>query len=354
MGTHMTRRQFVRLAGGGLAGGALLGAAGCGGESGVGGGGGTRLRLSHQWPQATGNKGDFRARITQQFAKSVADRTNGEVEIRVFPNSSLSEATEQYKAMSRGALDMTLFPVAYAAGQVPEFDITELPGMVRSHAQAANWQTAEIAPKIEEIYQRNGSKILVWNWNSVCVAVRKGDPVVVPGDIRKGSVWRGGGPRIEQVLKMAGASITSMPSSEVYSALQTGVIDALTTSPSSFRSYRMQEQTDGYTSPTDTTIAFFFEPLLIAMKQFQELPADVQKTFEEVGKGLQDFAYEASEQDDVDTEDMVRKSGDKVATINEEAFAQWEELGASVWEDFATNVQNGAELVDLARKVPAS
>lgn len=353
MSTPITRRQLLRGVGAGLGAGALLGAGGCGGAS-AGGDGTVRLRLSHQWPQASGEGGDFRSLLAQRFAEQIKQRTEGRVEVQIYPNASLVEPTEQYNALSRGTLDMTVFPVVYATGQHPLFGVTELPGLIQNHTQAQNWQDADIGRRMTEVFEQSGTKILVWNWNSFCMGVREGDPVVRPDDVRKGSVWRGGGAQIERMLQRAGASITSMASSEVYSALQTGVLDALATSPASFRSYRLHEQTSAYTSPTDNTIGFFFEPLLIALEKFQELPDDVQGVFEEVGAELQDFAYQASEEDDQVTEQAVREAGRAVGTIDDAALEEWRELAEPVWDRFAEEVDGGQELIDLASAVPAS
>lgn len=344
MTTPITRRQALALAGGGAL-TLAVGLSGCSNDT-------TQLRLSHQWPEATNDQGDFRSRIAQRFADQVNRVTEGEVSVRVYPNSSLVGADEQYRALSQGTIDMTLIPTTYAVGDHPIFAITDLPCLVRSHAQAGNWQTAEIGPRVADVFERNGSRILVWNWNSFCFGRKDGPPIVVPGDVRAGEVWRGGGPQMEALLQRAGASITSMPSSETYNALQTGVITALATSPSSFRSYRLQEQTNAYTSPTDNTLGFFFEPLLIAMDEYRRLPSEIQSAFDQASSELQSFAYEASEEDDRVTEREIADSGDTVATIDDAAFDEWRRLAEPVWEEFTADIDQGPEMLELAQQVP--
>jgi TRAP-type C4-dicarboxylate transport system substrate-binding protein len=348
MTTPITRRRLLQIVGGGAAATVATGLAGCGG------GGGSQLRLSHQWPESNGQTGDFRSQIAQRFADEVTRRTNGEVSLRVYPNSSLVGADEQYRALARGTIDLTLMPTTYAVGDHPSFAITDLPCLVKNHAQASAWQDAEIGRRVEAIFERNGSRILVWNWNSFCLGRKGGPPVVRPDDVRSGEVWRGGGPQMEALLQRVGASITSMPSSEVYSALQTGVVSALTTSPASFRSYRLYEQTSSYTSPTLNTLGFFFEPLLIGTEQYEQLPGEVRQVFDETGVALQNFAYETSAADDKETERVVRDAGDAVATIDDAAFAEWFDLAPPVWEQFMAKVPEGEELLALAQQVAAT
>ncbi len=329
-------------------------ASGCGGAGGGDQGEGqtVTLRLSHQWPKATTEEGDFRSVLAERFAQEVEERTNGQVTIRIYPNASLVEPTEQYKAIIQGALDMSVFPLDYASGEVPQFSITLMPAMVQSHAQAQNWKEAEIGRRIEEITQENGIKILTWIWNAGGIGVRQGNPVVSPDDVEPGAVARAAGPRVEQMLRRVGYSITSMPSSEIYNAMQTGVLDVAVTSASSFCSYRIYEVTDAYTSPTENTFWFMFEPLIIGTEQFEQLTPEQQRTFEEVGAELQQFAYEASEKDDAQCEQQFREAGVTVAHINDAAFEQWREASQPVWEDFAREVEGGQELIELARKVP--
>lgn len=346
-----TRRQALKILGGGAVGTLAAGLSGCGASA--GGGNTIRLRLSHQWPKAKTDTGDFRARLAQRFADQVAKKTEGQVEVQIYPNSSLVAADEQYKAMTQGTIDMTVMPIVYATGQHPVFALTDLPTLIRNHAQAQNWQKAEVGRRLEKIFEQKGTKVLTWNWNSTCMGARRNSPVTSPDQVRQGEVWRGGGPEMERMLQNAGASITSMPSSETYSALQTGVLDALLTSPASFRAYRLHEQTSAYTSPTENTLGFFFEPLLITVEKYEQLPEEMRTAFDEAGKDLQDFAYTASEEDDRVTERAVREAGDSIGTIDDAAFSRWEELARPIWDEFATNVPEGAELLELAKQVPA-
>ncbi|MGH3664063.1 MAG: TRAP transporter substrate-binding protein DctP [Micromonosporaceae bacterium] len=352
MATNITRRQMLRTVGAGVAGGVVLGASGCS-EKGVLGGNKSRLRLSHQWPNAKNEDGDFRAWFAQEFARKIGKETDGEVEIKVFPAASLVEAEAQYEAMRKGTIDMTVYPVVYAVGDHPAFDVTALPCLIQNHTQAQNWQKSKLGARVEAIFEEAGTKILAWNWDSLCLGVKGGPPVVRPDDIEDGAVWRGASPLIEKLLQKAGASITSMDSSEVYNAMQTGTLDGFITSPSSYRSYRLYEQTSAYTSPTENTVGFFFEPLLIGLDQFKELPKDVQTVFEDVGAQMQKFAFGASEEDDLATEQKAADSDVTVKKMDDAALAEWKQLSEPLWAEFAEKVPNGAELVDMAKNVPA-
>ena len=323
------------------------------GCAGGGEGGPVTLRLTHQWPKATTEEGDFRAVLAERFKEQVKKETDGKVKIQISPNESLVPAEEQFDSITEGATDMSVFPLDYASGSVPAFSITLMPAMVRTHAQAQNYQDAEIGTEIEQLTQENDIKVLTWIWNAGAIGVKEGEPITSPDDVESGMTTRAAGVRVEQMLKRLGFGISSMSSSEIYNAMQTGTLDSAITSASSFSSYRLYEQVDSYTSPTENTFWFMFEPLIIGTQQFEELTPEQQKILEEAGQDLQEYAYTASEKDDVRVEEQFRNNGVTIATINDADFAEWQEVSEPVWEDFAKDVEGGQELVELAKKVPA-
>lgn len=352
-----TTRQSITLAAAALA--PLMVLSACGGGSGDGAASGdgecgsAQLRLSHQWPAATGGEdSDFRSELAQQFADKAAEATDDQVKVQIYPGSSLVESTEQYDAMMQGAVDMSVFPLDYASGRVPDFSVTLMPALVRNHEQAQAWQDAEIGKRLEEILDENGIKILTWVWNAGAIGT-KGDPVVAPGDVTRGMTMRAAGSYVEEMLKDAGAGISSLPSDEIYTAMQTGVLDAAVTSTGSFASYNLQEQTKSFTSPTENTFWFMFEPLIISNEAFEALCTEQQEALESVGEELQEFAYTASEEDDTRVEELFGEAGVEVVTMDDAAFDEWQQLAEKQWDAFAGKAPNGEELMELAKEASA-
>ena len=72
----------------------------------------TTLKISHQFPGGTIDKGDFRDRLCRVFAAEVAKRSGGEIAAEIYPNSSLIKTNAQFSAMRKGALDISLYPAA--------------------------------------------------------------------------------------------------------------------------------------------------------------------------------------------------------------------------------------------------
>ncbi len=94
------------------------------------------LKISHQFPANT----DFRDQVAQKFAKEVEKRTHGEVTFQIYPGASLYKATQQFDAMANGALDMSVYPLAYSGGKLPATNLTLMPALISSYKQAYDWE----------------------------------------------------------------------------------------------------------------------------------------------------------------------------------------------------------------------
>lgn len=312
------------------------------------------LRLTHQWPDATTEMtegADFRAVLAQRFAEQVGEATDGQVTVQIFPNGSLVGATEQYDSIMQGATDMSVFPLDYASGRVPEFSATLLPALVRNHQEAQAWFDNPIGEEVTTLMEENGVIALTHVWNAGAIGV-KGEPIVTPDDIAPGTTMRAAGSFVERMLEDAGAGITSLPSSEIYTAMQTGVLDAAVTSTGSFASFNLQEQVDAFTSPAEgNTFWMMYEPLIVSKEKFESLCAEQQEALTSVGAELQEFAYTASEEDDARVADIFREAGVQVVPMDDAAFEQWRELAQEQWNAFAQTSPKAQELLDLAQQI---
>ncbi|PWC36970.1 C4-dicarboxylate ABC transporter, partial [Azospirillum sp. TSO22-1] len=91
------------------------------------------LKISHQFPGGTIDEGDFRDRMCRRFAAEVEKRTAGQLRFELYPGSSLMKTLAQFSAMRKGALDLSLYPMPYAGGEVPETNLGLMPCLVTSY-----------------------------------------------------------------------------------------------------------------------------------------------------------------------------------------------------------------------------
>ena len=310
----------------------------------------TVLKLSHQFPASNGADGDFRDQLAQKFAAEVAQKTGGSLKIEIYPGSSLMKAKSQFGALRKGTLDMSVLPLAYGGGEVPAVTLTLMPALVQSYEQGLRWKTAPIGAELEKILESKGIKIVTWVWQAGGIASRD-KPIVNPDDA-KGLKIRGGDKTMDLMIQGAGGSATNLPSSEIYSAMSTGVLDAALTSSTSLISYRLNEVSKAVTTARGKSFWFMFEPVLISMDAWNRLTPDQQKVVMEVGASLEPFAVEGAKKDDKRLAEVYAASGTKVVDMGEAAFDKWLAIAKETsYKHFAEEVDNGKALLDMALSV---
>lgn len=306
----------------------------------------TVLKASHQFP---GGKGDVRDEMVQIIAREVKAANVG-LEIQVYPGASLFKPQEQWNAIVGGQLDMTALPLDYASGKVRAFSATLMPGLVRSHERAARLNTSPFMKEIKLLIDKAGVVVLADAWLAGAVASKKGC-IRTPADIR-GLKIRSAGPTFAAMWQAAGASIVSVPSNEVYNALQTGVADATDTSSGSFVSFRVYEQVKCITAPGDNALWFMYEPVLMSKKSFNRLNKKQQQALLAAGKKSE--AYFAKEAKGLDDEmvKVFKKNNVEVVTLTPAEYNQWIEVAKkSSYVEFAKDVPDGQKLIDAALSV---
>ena len=213
----------------------------------------------------------------------------------------------QFSALRRGALDLTLYPLAYAGGEVPEVNVGLMPCLVTSYAQGLAWKTAPIGQELQAVLDRRGVKILTWIWQGGGVASRAG--AVVKPDDTKGLKIRGASREMDLMLKASGGIISSVTSDETYAAMLTGSLDAAVTSSTSLISFRLQEIAKNVTTARGGSFWFMLEPLLISKQIFDSLTPEQQAAVTEVGAAQEPFALEAAKADDPGHGGDLRQGG---------------------------------------------
>src|SRR5206468_7953486 len=103
----------------------------------------------------------------------------GAIKFEIYPDSSLVKTVPQFSALRRGALDLSLYPLSYAGGEVPETNIGLLPALVPSYEVGSKWKTAEVGKLLSQIMAEKGIVIVTWIFQAGGVASRS-KPLVTP------------------------------------------------------------------------------------------------------------------------------------------------------------------------------
>ena len=304
----------------------------------------TELRLSHQWSTS-----DIRHQVAQIVADEVA-AAGVDLDIKIFPSKSLFKPREQYKPLSRGQLDMAVLPLSYAGGQQPAYNLTLMPGLVKNHDHAARLNESPFMEAIEEIMASDDVMVLVHGYLAGGFAGK--DKCITSPDDMQGLQTRAAGKAFEQMLAGAGASIASMASSEIYNAMQTGVLDAANTSSSSFVSYRIYEQVSCYTPAGDYALWFMYQPLLMNKSTFEDLTEEQQNALLAASKKAEAYYLEGAKKQDAASAETFRENGVEIAEMTLEEFDAWRKLAQETsYKAFVEQTPNGQDLLDLALSV---
>ncbi|WP_252509661.1 TRAP transporter substrate-binding protein DctP [Thalassospira sp. TSL5-1] len=304
----------------------------------------TTLKLSHQWSTS-----DVRHKVAEIIAKEVK-AANVDLDIQIFPSGSLFKAKEQWTPMERGQLDMIVYPLAYAGGRHPEFNLTLMPALIKNHDHANRMNKSEFMDRLEKILNDSGVVTVAHGWLAGGFASTKGC-IRTPDDV-KGLQIRAAGKSFEQMLQGAGASIAAMPSSEIYPAMQTGVLDATNTSSSSFVSYRIYEQVKCYTPAGANALWFMYQPVLMSKKSYDALN-DAQKDALAAAAEKAEAYYDAEGRNEDETSVKVfKENGVEIADLTDEDFQKWQDLAKETsYAEFVKETPGGQELLDLALSV---
>ncbi|MEQ8900470.1 MAG: TRAP transporter substrate-binding protein DctP [Roseovarius sp.] len=302
------------------------------------------LRLSHQW-----SNNDVRHKVAQIVADEVA-AADVDLEIKIFGSKSLFKPREQYTPLSRGQLDMTVLPLSYAGGQQPAYNLTLMPGLVKNHDHAARLSDSPFMEALEAKMAEDDVMVLVHGYLAGGFAGKE-KCITKPDDIQ-GLQTRAAGKAFEQMLAGAGASIASMASSEIYNAMQTGVLDAANTSSSSFVSYRIYEQVSCYTPAGDVALWFMYQPLLMNKTTFEGLSEDQQAALMAGAEKAEAYYLEEAKKQDANSVEVYEKAGVEIAHMSQEEFDAWRAIAQETsYKAFVEQVADGQELLDMALAV---
>lgn len=244
---------------------------------------------------------------------------------------------------------MSLVQLSYAGGEVAEANIGLMPALVPSYEQGAHWKTAEVGKMLSRVLDDKGV-IVSWIWQAGGVASRP-RALVSPEDA-KGLIVRTASREMDMMLKAAGAPVIACPTNEIYAAMQSGAIDAVMTSSTSFISFKLEEIAKHLTSGRNKTYWFMLEPLMISKEVFSRLTKSQQDLVMAVGAELEIFGREAARADDKAAAEIYARAGAKVYDMDEAMLNKWQSIAReTAWKDFSDKSESCAALLKAARKL---
>ena len=291
--------------------------------------------------------------MCHRFDDLVSKQTDGELAFEVYPNASLMKTFAQISGLRKGALDLGLVPTTYGGGEIYELNLSFMPALVTSYAQGYAWRNAPIGREFTKLLEDRGIILLSWMWQSGGMASRT-TPLINPSDAR-GMKIRGGSREMDEMFTAAGASVSTMPSNEIYMGMKTGVMDAACTSSSSFLSFKLQETCKYMTTPGERSFFFILEPIMASKAVWDTLTKKQQDAMRQVGEEMVPFNIAGAKADDAEMARAYAAAGVQVTPMANDTVDKWQDIARnSAWKEFAAKSAKAAEMLKLAEAVPAS
>src|SRR5476651_614405 len=98
------------------------------------------IKISHQFPGGSIDKGDFRDRLCRKFAAEVEKRTNGALKFEIYPDNKLVRPEDYVDALQKSTMDFVLTPMNNLFAKIPEVAVAQLPGIIRDYDQGMRWK----------------------------------------------------------------------------------------------------------------------------------------------------------------------------------------------------------------------
>jgi TRAP-type transport system periplasmic protein len=296
----------------------------------------TEIKLGH-----VGEPGSLFQKSADEFAKRANAKLAGKAKVLVYGSSQLGGDKEMIQKLKLGTLDMAL-PSTVMSSEVDLVGIFEMPYIVKDRAHMGRIEKEIFWPTIEPAIEKKGLKVLaVWE-NGVRHITNNKRPIKVPADLQGIKLRVPEGKWRVKMFQAYGANPSPMKFSELFTALQTGVMDGEENPFTQIYSAKLQE-VQKYLSLSGHVYTPAY--LTVGTKHWESLPADVRKVLEDTAKDTQAYVYQVAAHDDEELLGKLKQAGMQVNDVDKDAFVA---ASKSVYDEFGKEVPGAKEAIDRA------
>ncbi len=278
------------------------------------------------------------------FAQKVAEYSNGTIEIKVFYDTTLGNATSAINGMVQGSVDLLVCGDSYYSSLVPEIQGFELPYMFSSYAEARETLAGKAGDYIDSKLQAKGIKALsFWEIGFRQLTNNKRE-VNSPADLKGIKLRTLGAPAQVKAWEAAGAIVTPMDVSELYSAIQQGVVDGQENPLSEIKAQRFYE-----VQKYITEWNYSYGPMLFSCSTiaWDRLTAEQKEILLKAAKDAQAEVYRINDANETSLLAEIKAAGVKVnENPDREAFKA--AMAPAAYEQF--RAQNGNDMLAMLGK----
>lgn len=296
----------------------------------------TEIKFGH-----VGEPGSLFAASAEEFAKRANAKLGNKAKVVVFGSSQLGGDKELLQKLKLGTVDMAL-PSTVMSSEADLFGVFEMPYLVKDRQHMGRIEKEVFWSKIAPEAEKKGLKVIaVWE-NGYRHITNSKRPINTPDDLKGIKLRVPEGKWRVKMFQTYGANPSPMKFSEVFTALQTGVMDGQENPFTQIYSAKFQE-VQKYLSLTGHVYTPAY--VTVGAKKWESLPADVRKILEDTAKETQAFVYDKAAKDDEELLGKIKAAGVAANTPNKDAFVA---ASKPVYEEFAKEVAGSKEVIDRA------
>ncbi|WP_299359792.1 TRAP transporter substrate-binding protein [uncultured Paracoccus sp.] len=296
----------------------------------------TEIKFGH-----VGEPGSLLDQSATEFAKRANEKLGDKAKVTVYGSSQLGNDTAMLQKLKLGTVDLAL-PTTVMSSMVPAFGLFEMPYLVQDREHMKRIRDEVVMPDMAPLAEAAGFKILgVWE-NGFRHITNSKHPINTPEDLKGIKLRVPSGEWRVKMFETYGASPSPMAFSEVFVALQTGVMDGQENPYAQIYPSRFYEVQD-YLSKTNHV---YTPGYVVAGRSWDKFDPEVQQVLQETAVEMQDVVYEIAA--GLDTE-LLQKLIDEGMQVNEVDTAAFIEASKPVYDLFAESVEGGAELIEKAQ-----
>jgi C4-dicarboxylate-binding protein DctP len=282
----------------------------------------------------------------EYFKKLAEERTKGRVKIEVYPNSTLYKDGEEMEALQLGSVQMLAPSVAkFGPLGVREFEVFDLPYIFEDFAQLHKVTDGAVGKLLFDKLQAKGIVGLAY-WDNGFKDFSANKPLRLPPDAKAMKFRIQSSKVLESEIRALGGIPQVMAFSEVYQALQTGVVDGTENPPSNFYTQKMNE-VQKYFTLTDHGV---IEYAVITNKKFWDaLPADIRTALEGAMKDATKYANDIAKDENDKALAAVKAIGKtEIIALTPDAKAAWKKALIPVHKEMEGRI--GKDIIDAVYK----
>jgi len=276
--------------------------------------------------------------------KELAEKyTNGKVKIEVYPNSSLFKDKEEIEALQLGSVQMLAPSTAkFAPLGVKEFEAMDLPWLFKDDKTYTDAVKGEVGKWLFNKLEAKGIKGLAY-WDNGFHMVSANRPLINPADFQGLKVRISGSKIADQYFRNLGSIPQIMAFSEVYQALQTGVVDGCENTASNYTTQKFDEVQKDITVSSHAHLQY---AVIVNSKFWSGLPADVRGQLEKAMAEATDYTNSIAQKENEDALNEIKKKGKaKLHYLTDDQKKAWQVAMAPTYKWAKGRV--GGEVLDL-------